>query len=178
MSISVSAKFTSESGNPEISAVYGFAKKVCKNDLQVHSQNCTLRVHVSESAPIVSLAFLISITTDLFEISLQLVVIPPCYLSFKKAKKMLENSEYTCVFCNDDPVLTCQKREVVPLLELLDENKSLEGYSALSEIVIIPDHVRSKRQFRELQNLKLLSLQFTINSENYKTNFHRIKAFF
>lgn len=50
----------------------------------------------------------------------------------EKAKKMLENSEYTCVFCNGDPVLTSQKRGVAPLL---GENKSLEGYSAADKVV-------------------------------------------
>ena len=53
----------------------------------------------------------------------------------KKAKEMLDNSEYTCVFCNGDSVLTSQKRGVAPLLELLDENKSLEGYSAADKVV-------------------------------------------
>ena len=53
----------------------------------------------------------------------------------KKAKEILENSEYTCVFCNGDSVLTSQKRGVAPLLELLDENKSLEGYSAADKVV-------------------------------------------
>ena len=53
----------------------------------------------------------------------------------EKSKKMLENSEYTCVFCNGDSVLTSQKRGVAPLLELLDKNKSLEGYSAADKVV-------------------------------------------
>ena len=53
----------------------------------------------------------------------------------EKARKMLENSEYTCVFCNGDSVLTSQKRGVAPLIELLDENRSLEGYSAADKVV-------------------------------------------
>ncbi len=54
---------------------------------------------------------------------------------FEKAKKMLEQSNNTCVFCNGDSVMTSQKRGVAPLLELLDENKSLEGYSAADKVV-------------------------------------------
>ena len=53
----------------------------------------------------------------------------------EKAKEMLEKSEYTCVFCNGDSVMTNKKSGVAPLLELLDENKSLEGYSAADKVV-------------------------------------------
>ncbi len=53
----------------------------------------------------------------------------------EKAKEMLEKSEYTCVFRNGDSVMTNKKRGVAPLLELLDENKSLEGYSAADKVV-------------------------------------------
>ena len=53
----------------------------------------------------------------------------------EKAKEMLENSEYTYIFCNGDSVLTSRKRGVAPLLELLDENRSLEEYSAADKVV-------------------------------------------
>ena len=55
--------------------------------------------------------------------------------NLEKAKELLENSDYTCVICSDEETLTSHKRGVAPLLEWIDEGKSLNGYSAADKVV-------------------------------------------
>lgn len=53
----------------------------------------------------------------------------------EKAKELLESSGCTCVVCGDGVTLTSQKRGVAPLLDWLDEGRSLKGYSAADKVV-------------------------------------------
>lgn len=55
--------------------------------------------------------------------------------NLEKAKKMLSESEYTCVLCSDDDIMTSTKRGVAPLLQWLDEGKNLSGYSAADKVI-------------------------------------------
>lgn len=51
------------------------------------------------------------------------------------AAEMLKQGEYTCVLCNGDTVRTTTRRGVAYLLELLDENVDLCGFSAADKVV-------------------------------------------
>ena len=53
----------------------------------------------------------------------------------EKARKALENSNCTCVFCNGDIVLTDNRRGVQPLLDLLKGELDLSAYSAADKVV-------------------------------------------
>lgn len=55
--------------------------------------------------------------------------------SLEKAVSLLKNSDFTCVCCNDDEIITSQKRGVAPLLTWLDERKSLKEYSVADKVV-------------------------------------------
>lgn len=55
--------------------------------------------------------------------------------NLEKAINLLNRSDFTCVCCNDDEIITSQKRGVAPLLEWLDEGKSLKEYSAADKVV-------------------------------------------
>ena len=55
--------------------------------------------------------------------------------NLKKAKKLLLESEYTCVLCSDDDIKTSTKRGVAPLLQWLDEGKNLSGYTAADKVI-------------------------------------------
>lgn len=55
--------------------------------------------------------------------------------NLEKAKKMLLESEYTCVLCSDDDIKTSTKRGVAPLLQWLDEGENLSGYSAADKVI-------------------------------------------
>lgn len=52
-----------------------------------------------------------------------------------KTKELLLSSDYTCVFCRDDTVITSTERGVKPLLKLLDSEKDLSGFSVADKIV-------------------------------------------
>lgn len=51
------------------------------------------------------------------------------------AAGMLKQGEYTCVLCNGDIVRTTTRRGVAFLLELLDKNVDLRGFSAADKVV-------------------------------------------
>ena len=53
----------------------------------------------------------------------------------EQAKLLLESGEYTCVFCKAEQVITCKERGVKPLLELLEANQDLQGYSVADKVV-------------------------------------------
>ena len=63
------------------------------------------------------------------------------------AKQLLTGEGYTCVICRGDDIHTSEKRGVAPLIELLDSNIDIRGYSAADEY---PRRFRlSKRYFRQ-----------------------------
>ena len=51
------------------------------------------------------------------------------------AKSTLKNNCLTCVLCKGDLIYTSQKRGVVPVLELLEQNADLKGFSAADKVV-------------------------------------------
>lgn len=51
------------------------------------------------------------------------------------ARKKLRGGNYTCVFCSGETALTSEERGVKPLLAMIDEGKSLKGFSAADKIV-------------------------------------------
>lgn len=53
----------------------------------------------------------------------------------KKAKDLLLDSEYTCVLCKGDSVLTSTERGVKPLIGWLNAETELKGYCAADKIV-------------------------------------------
>ena len=53
----------------------------------------------------------------------------------QRAKTMLEANNYTCVLCKGEKTITSTERGVKPLLELLDDAESLNGFSAADKIV-------------------------------------------
>lgn len=53
----------------------------------------------------------------------------------KKAKDLLSDSEYTCVLCKGDTVLTSTERGVKPLVDLLNEKTDLKGFCAADKVV-------------------------------------------
>lgn len=55
--------------------------------------------------------------------------------NLEKAINLLKNSDFTCVCCNNDEIITSQKRGVTPLLEWIDESKNLKEYSVADKVV-------------------------------------------
>ena len=53
----------------------------------------------------------------------------------EKARRILEQGDYTCVVCRDDVFHTATVRGVKPLLDWLDSDISLEGYCAADRVV-------------------------------------------
>lgn len=56
-------------------------------------------------------------------------------LNLERAKKMLEEQNFTCVLCKDDDVFSSRERGISPLLSLLDSGKPLENYCAADKVV-------------------------------------------
>lgn len=56
-------------------------------------------------------------------------------MNLEKAKALLEKVQASCTFVNGEDFFYSTKRGVAPLLELLDDKKSLEGYSAADKVV-------------------------------------------
>ena len=52
-----------------------------------------------------------------------------------KAKRLLTQTDNTCVFCNDQIVLTDKRRGVRPLLDLLDTDTVVAGFSVADKVV-------------------------------------------
>ena len=52
-----------------------------------------------------------------------------------KARCILESTDCTCVFCKDDTVLTDRRRGVRPLLDLLEQEMNVVGFSAADKVV-------------------------------------------
>ena len=55
--------------------------------------------------------------------------------NLEKAKELLNSSDFTCVCCNNEEIITSRKRGVAPLLEWLDERKCLKEYSVADKVV-------------------------------------------
>ncbi len=53
----------------------------------------------------------------------------------EKARDILSDSDYTCVFVRGDEVITSTKRGVVPLLELIDTGRDFSSFSAADKVV-------------------------------------------
>lgn len=53
----------------------------------------------------------------------------------KKAKQLLQTSDYTCVLCLGDTVCTSNRRGVAPLLEFLSGGKDFSGFYAADKVV-------------------------------------------
>ena len=56
-------------------------------------------------------------------------------VDLKKARRILEAENYTCVLCRGESVLTDTRRGIRPLLELLEQPASWQGYSAADKVV-------------------------------------------
>lgn len=52
-----------------------------------------------------------------------------------KARELLETEHYTCVVCRGDTVYTATERGVKPLLNWVNEQKDLSGFSAADRVV-------------------------------------------
>ena len=55
--------------------------------------------------------------------------------NLQKAKKTFAQGAYSCVFCRGDKIYTDDKRGIMPLLQLLQQNKDMSGYSVCDKIV-------------------------------------------
>ena len=55
--------------------------------------------------------------------------------SLQKAIMLLNNTDSTCVFCSDDTILTDKRRGVRPLLDLLDSDADVAGFSVADKVV-------------------------------------------
>ena len=53
------------------------------------------------------------------------------------AKQLLTGEGYTCVICRGDDIHTSEKRGVAPLIELLDSNIDVRGYSAAAMLFVL-----------------------------------------
>jgi hypothetical protein len=53
----------------------------------------------------------------------------------EKARSLLEKENYTCVICRGEDVILDHRRGVRPLLELLESETNLRGYSAADKVV-------------------------------------------
>lgn len=53
----------------------------------------------------------------------------------EKARSLLENESYTCVICRGEDTVTDRRRGIRPLLELLESEADLHGYSAADRVV-------------------------------------------
>ncbi len=53
----------------------------------------------------------------------------------EKAAEILKSGKYTCVLCKGKETITCTRRGVKPLLDLLDSGKDLKGFSAADKVV-------------------------------------------
>lgn len=52
-----------------------------------------------------------------------------------KAKEMLIDGGYTCVFCKDDTIYTSKERGVKPILEHINNNTDMQGFSVADKVV-------------------------------------------
>ena len=55
--------------------------------------------------------------------------------NLEKAKKLLEQNEYTCVLCNEDEVFYSDRRGVKPLIEFFESKKDFTDFSAADKTI-------------------------------------------
>jgi hypothetical protein len=55
--------------------------------------------------------------------------------NLQKAKKLLKNSNYTCVLCRGDDILTSDLSGIAPMMNFIKFGLDLRGYSAADRIV-------------------------------------------
>ena len=53
----------------------------------------------------------------------------------EKAKELLKREGFTCVLCRGETLYTSEKRGVVPVLEKLEQNINLKGFSAADKVI-------------------------------------------
>ena len=56
-------------------------------------------------------------------------------INLEKAKMLLSKTDCTCVLCNGDIILTDNRRGVRPLLDLLETNSDVAGFSVADKVV-------------------------------------------
>ena len=56
-------------------------------------------------------------------------------INLEKAKKILVESDYTCVLCKGEKTYTSTHRGVRPLIEWFESDKIFEGFSAADKVV-------------------------------------------
>ena len=56
-------------------------------------------------------------------------------INLEKAKMLLSKTDCTCVLCNGDIILTDNRRGVRPLLDLLETNTDVAGFSVADKVV-------------------------------------------
>ena len=55
--------------------------------------------------------------------------------SIERAKETLKNGKYTCVVCSNDIIYTSTQKGVAPMLDFIEKNICLTGFSAADKIV-------------------------------------------
>ena len=55
--------------------------------------------------------------------------------SLENARRILDQNDYTCVFCKNDILLTDTRRGVRPLLDLLEQKTDVAGFSVADKVV-------------------------------------------
>ena len=55
--------------------------------------------------------------------------------NLEKAKKLLEENDFTCVLCKDDTVYTSTLKGVAPMVKHIEEKTDLRGFSAADKVV-------------------------------------------
>lgn len=67
---------------------------------------------------------------------MQLTVLRETDMSdIERAKELLKSKSFTCVMCKDETLYTSKKRGVVPVLEKLEQNAELKGFSVADKVI-------------------------------------------
>ena len=53
----------------------------------------------------------------------------------ERAKELLKSKGFTCVMCKGETLYTSEKRGVVPVLEKLEQNTELKGFSVADKVI-------------------------------------------
>ena len=67
---------------------------------------------------------------------MQLTVLRETDMSdIERAKELLKSKGFTCVMCKGETLYTSEKRGVVPILEKLEQNAELKGFSVADKVI-------------------------------------------
>lgn len=67
---------------------------------------------------------------------MQLTVLRETDMSdIERAKELLKSKGFTCVMCKGETLYTSEKRGVVPVLEKLEQNAELKGFSVADKVI-------------------------------------------